>query len=55
MNAHALRRAYAKNLLNKGANSALISKALGHSNLEVTTQCLDLGVEEVVVSLREFL
>lgn len=55
INAHALRRAYAKNLLNKGANIALISKALGHSNLEVTTQYLDLGVEEVVVSLRDFL
>jgi site-specific recombinase XerD len=55
INAHALRRAYAKNLLNKGANIALISKALGHSNLEVTTQYLDLDVEEVVVSLRDFL
>lgn len=55
INAHALRRAFAKNLLNKGANIALISKALGHSNLEVTTQYLDLDVEEVASNLRDFL
>ncbi|MER2008973.1 MAG: site-specific integrase [Psychrobacillus sp.] len=55
INAHAIRRAYAKNLLNKGASIALISKALGHSNLEVTTQYLDLDVEEVATNLRDFL
>ena len=55
INAHAIRRAYAKNLLNKGASIALISKALGHSNLEVTTQYLDLDVEEVAKDLREYL
>lgn len=55
INAHALRRAYAKNLLNKGASIALISKALGHSDLAVTTQYLDLDVEEVVNNLRDFL
>lgn len=55
INAHAIRRAYAKNLLNKGANIALISKALGHSNLEVTTQYLDLDVDEVAASLRDYL
>ena len=55
INPHAIRRGYAKNLLNKGANLALISKALGHSNLAVTTQYLDLDVEEVVINLRGFL
>lgn len=55
INAHAIRRAYAKNLLNKGASIALISKALGHSDLAVTTQYLDLDVEEVATNLRDFL
>lgn len=55
LNPHALRRGYAKNLLDKGANLALISKALGHSNLAVTTQYLDIDVEEVADNLRDFL
>ncbi|KIL20593.1 MULTISPECIES: tyrosine-type recombinase/integrase [Bacillus] len=55
INPHALRTGYAKSLLDKGANLALISKALGHSNLAVTTQYLDLDVEEVVDNLREYL
>lgn len=55
INAHAIRRAYAKSLLDKGASIALISKALGHSDLAVTTQYLDLDVEEVAINLREFL
>jgi len=55
INAYALRRAFAKNLLNKGANIALISKALGRSNSEVATQYLDLDIEEVASNLRDFL
>lgn len=55
INPHAIRRGYAKDLLNKGANLALISKALGHSNLAVTTQYLDLDEEEVATNLRTFL
>ncbi|WP_342510909.1 site-specific integrase [Sporosarcina sp. FSL K6-1522] len=55
INAHALRRAYAKNLHDNGASVALISKALGHSDLAVTTQYLDLDVEEVAKDLREYL
>lgn len=55
INAHAIRRAYAKSLLEKGASIALISKALGHSDLAVTTQYLDLDIEEVATNLREFL
>ncbi|WP_427137343.1 tyrosine-type recombinase/integrase [Psychrobacillus psychrodurans] len=55
INAHAIRRGYAKKLLEAGASIAIISKALGHSNLAITTQYLDLNVEEVASSLREFL
>lgn len=55
INAHAIRRGYAKKLLDAGANIAIISKALGHSDLGVTTQYLDLGVEEVASSLRDYL
>ncbi|MCM0624519.1 site-specific integrase [Lysinibacillus sp. OL1_EC] len=55
INAHAIRRAYAKNLHDRGASIALISKALGHSDLAVTTQYLDLDVEEVARDLREYL
>lgn len=55
INPHAIRRGYAKELLNKGANIALISKALSHSNLAVTTQYLDLDISEVSSNLREYL
>ncbi|MET3658600.1 tyrosine-type recombinase/integrase [Sporosarcina psychrophila] len=55
INAHAIRRAYAKSLYDKGANIALISKALGHSDLAVTTQYLDIDADEVVNSLRDFM
>lgn len=55
INPHALRRGFAKNLLNKGANVALISKALGHSDLAVTTRYLHLDKDEVAESLRKFL
>ncbi len=55
INTHAIRRAYAKNLHDKGASIALISKALGHSDLAVTTQYLDLDIEEVAISLRDYM
>lgn len=55
INAHAIRRAYAKNLLNKGANVAIISKALGHSSLAVTTEYLHLDLGEVSDKLRDYL
>lgn len=55
INPHAIRRAYAKNLLRQGANIALISRALGHSNLEVTTKYLSFELEEVKDDLRNFL
>lgn len=55
INAHAIRRAFAKSLLEKGASVPLISKALGHSDLAVTTQYLDLDIEEVSNSLKQYL
>ncbi|WP_391116880.1 tyrosine-type recombinase/integrase [Psychrobacillus sp. L3] len=55
INAHAIRRGFAKNLLEKGASVPLISKALGHSDLAVTTQYLDLDIEEVSNSLKQYL
>lgn len=55
VNAHAIRRAYAKNLLKQGANIALISKALGHQDLSTTTQYLHLDIQEVSDNLRDYL
>ena len=55
INPHALRRGFAKNLLRKGADLPLISKALGHSDLAVTTRYLHIDKEEVAENLRKFL
>ena len=55
MNPHALRRGFAKNLLNKGADIALISKALGHSDIAVTTRYLHFDKSEVAKNLRGYL
>lgn len=55
INPHALRRGFAKSLLDKGANVAVISKALGHSDISVTTKYLYLDVDEVANNLRSFL
>jgi site-specific recombinase XerD len=55
INPHALRRGFAKSLLDKGAPITDISKALGHSNLAVTTKYLHLDKEEVAENLRKYL
>jgi len=55
INPHALRRGFAKRLLNKGAHIAFISKALGHSDIAVTTRYLHIDKEEVANNLRNFL
>lgn len=55
INPHAIRRGFARRLLDQGANIALISKALGHSDLDVTTRYLHLDKEEVLKSLRDYL
>lgn len=54
INPHGLRRGFAQNLLRNGATVPLISKALGHSDLAVTTKYLYLSKEEVADSLRDF-
>ena len=55
INAHGLRRGFAQNLLKKGASVPLISAALSHSDLAVTTKYLYLSKEEVAESLKEYL
>lgn len=55
INPHALRRSYATNLLKKNVSLPLISKALGHSDLAVTTQYLDISTDEVAEGLRKYL
>lgn len=55
INPHALRRGFAKSLLDKGANVVVISKALGHSDVSVTTKYLHLDVDEVANNLRAYL
>ncbi len=55
INPHALRRGFAKTLLDKGATVPEISKALGHSDLGVTTKYLHLDKEEVAENLRKYL
>ena len=52
---HKIRRLYAKNLLNKGANIAVISRALGHSSLAVTERYIQLSEKEISDTLRGFL
>ncbi|WP_374121028.1 tyrosine-type recombinase/integrase [Neobacillus sp. PS2-9] len=55
INPHALRRGFAKSLLEKGANVAVISKALGHSDISVTTKYLHLDIDEIAEGLRSYL
>lgn len=55
INPHSIRRGYALNLLKKGASIALISKALSHSDIAVTTKYLYLDTEETLEELRNYL
>lgn len=55
ISAHAIRRAFAKRLLNQGASVPLISKALGHKDLSTTTRYLHLDADEVSNNLRDYL
>ena len=52
---HGLRRAYAQNLIKRGADINLVSSALGHSDLTSTTKYLGLSLEKVANNLREYL
>ncbi|MCM3737155.1 hypothetical protein M3215_15450 [Bacillus cytotoxicus] len=55
INPHALRRGFAKKLLEKGANITLTSKALGYCDIAVIMRCLYLEKEEVGGKFTEFL
>lgn len=52
---HAIRRGFAKRLLDKGVNIAIISKALNHQSLETTTMYLDIQNKEVVEQLKKIM
>ncbi|MFC1287822.1 tyrosine-type recombinase/integrase [Bacillus paralicheniformis] len=52
---HALRRGFAKSLLDKGARITDISRALGHSNLAVTSIYLHIDKNEIAENLRKYL
>lgn len=53
INAHSLRRGFAKRLLDKDVNIAIISKALGHQSLETTSRYLNISNEELIEELRK--
>ena len=53
--AHAIRGLYTTNLLKKNVPVTLISKALGHGDLSVTTQYLSVAEDEVAENLRKYL
>lgn len=55
INPHSIRRGYAVNLLKKGASVPLISKALSHSDIAITTKYLYLDTDETLEELRKFL
>ena len=55
VNPHALRRGFAVNLRKKGANISLISNALGHNDLAVTTRYLHYDKLQAANELRDFL
>lgn len=52
---HKIRRLFATNLVRKKVPLAIISKALGHSSYEVTQRYIEMDVDEVADSLREYL
>lgn len=55
INPHSIRRGYAVSLLKKGASVPLISKALSHSDVAITTKYLYLDTDETLEELRNFL
>lgn len=55
LNSHGLRRGFANNLLKQDAPLPLISKALHHSDLAVTSVYLNLTEEQVADDLKKYL
>jgi len=54
MNPHALRRGFAKNLYAKSNDLLLVSKALGHNDLSVTTKYLHTELTDIADKLRDY-
>lgn len=52
LNTHAIRRGFAKRLLNEGVSVPVISKALGHADLSTTTKYLNISEAELINELR---
>lgn len=55
INPHALRRGFAKNLYDKSNNILLVSKALGHADLSVTTKYLHADLQGIADELKDYL
>ncbi|ARK23672.1 integrase [Sporosarcina sp. P37] len=55
INPHALRRGFAKNLYAKSNDLLLVSKALGHNDLSVTTKYLHTELTDVADKLKDYL
>ena len=49
---HAIRRGFAKRLLNEGVSVPVISKALGHADLSTTTKYLHISEVELINELK---
>lgn len=55
INPHALRRGFAKNLYAKSNDLLLVSKALGHNDLSVTTKYLHTELTDIADKLKDYL
>ncbi|RHW33406.1 site-specific integrase [Lysinibacillus yapensis] len=55
INPHALRRGFAKNLYTKSNDLLLVSKALGHNDLSVTTKYLHTELTDIADKLKDYL
>ncbi|GMA07089.1 hypothetical protein GCM10025886_02400 [Tetragenococcus halophilus subsp. flandriensis] len=53
LNTHAIRRGFAKRLLDEGTSVPIISKALGHSSLATTTKYLNISEAELINELKK--
>lgn len=52
INAHAIRRGFARRLLDEGVSIPVISKALGHSSIAVTTKYLHVSEAELINEVK---
>lgn len=52
---HRIRRTYATNLARKGVSIAVISSALGHGSIDITSRYIEIEMDEVAKTLRKYL